>query len=543
MPRGRYYDVIFYKDSTSGAFKPAANPSVTVYENGTTTPLAATIYAAPTGGTTLSNPLTGDANGVVEFYLEDPQDVSLLVTATGLGSVTKPAVPVISSAKDLEASSATISLSGTRTLLAKHADESTYGGLWYGKQAGNRFMLSLNNQSDNATVTENTSFLVTQTQATHYVTALFGIEVSAGGADSGALRATAAQRVAGSSNYRAGEFHTFRYAPASAGDTWGLQIGVHTEVTGANLLHNVGIYLTSDGIIGTPITAVRADTGILVAGNPGWKHAIRYLDTDGSTLLFNVDQSGHTTAGNVVPRTASTYSLGAAGNRWLAAYLDNLLMTAGSASAPTVASRVSTTDGLYWPGAGQVALTVGATDRAILSSSGLTLDDPIILPQIATPSAPGTALTSVYSKTGGGLYSRANGGSEKQHKAGGQFGFASGTTNSPTTTSISYSDLAEMSVTMTTTGGDLLCWFASAFAHSDATKAIQIAFSLDGAAEVGAFSLNEAVANKTFLGVGLWRFTGVSAGSHTVKIRWLTDGATATANGTQRQILVLETPS
>lgn len=121
-----------------------------------------------------------------------------------------------------------------------------------------------------------------------------------------------------------------------------------------------------------------------------------------------------------------------------------------------------------------------------------------------------------------------------------QNGFAAGATGTQTTTSGSYADLAEMSVTLTTTGGDLLVFFLGAFAHSTLGAATVTALKLDAAAEVGAFSLNANVATYTFLMANIRRFTGVSAASHTVKVRWLTNAATASANGSDRYLLVVE---
>ncbi len=62
--------------------------TVNVYETGTTTPIAASMYATAVGGAALSNPLTSDTSGVVEFYIEQEQRVDLYVTKTGYTSQT-----------------------------------------------------------------------------------------------------------------------------------------------------------------------------------------------------------------------------------------------------------------------------------------------------------------------------------------------------------------------------------------------------------------------------------------------------------------------
>ena len=121
-----------------------------------------------------------------------------------------------------------------------------------------------------------------------------------------------------------------------------------------------------------------------------------------------------------------------------------------------------------------------------------------------------------------------------------QNGLAVGSSSGPTTTSTSYADLTDMSVTLTTTGGDLLCFFAGSVSESGLANAIIVAFSLDAAAEVGEIAWNAPGANYIEPIVGLWRFTGVSAASHTVKVRWKVDAGTATAQTTRRYLLVVE---
>lgn len=62
-----------------------AGATVTVRQQGTSTPIVETIYSVDdvVGSTTLSNPLTSDANGLVEFYLADPKRVDLFVQKSG----------------------------------------------------------------------------------------------------------------------------------------------------------------------------------------------------------------------------------------------------------------------------------------------------------------------------------------------------------------------------------------------------------------------------------------------------------------------------
>ena len=88
MARARFGDYAWAQDPTNAnALRLVPTPQVTVYEPGTTTPIGQTLYAAPTGGTTRTNPFTAAADGFVEFYLDVQQFIKLKVdgTASGLG--------------------------------------------------------------------------------------------------------------------------------------------------------------------------------------------------------------------------------------------------------------------------------------------------------------------------------------------------------------------------------------------------------------------------------------------------------------------------
>lgn len=72
----------------TGALTPISGATVNVYEQGTTTQVAATMYDAASGGNVLTNPLTSDANGVVQFWMASPQLVDLAISASGFTSQT-----------------------------------------------------------------------------------------------------------------------------------------------------------------------------------------------------------------------------------------------------------------------------------------------------------------------------------------------------------------------------------------------------------------------------------------------------------------------
>lgn len=116
---------------------------------------------------------------------------------------------------------------------------------------------------------------------------------------------------------------------------------------------------------------------------------------------------------------------------------------------------------------------------------------------------------------------------------------AVGSTSGPTTDSGSYADLEEMSCTIAGTGGDIEAEFSGLFTHSVNGNWVAIGFSLDGGAEefTQLVHIPSAGLNVPVSLIGRWQ-TGV--GSHTVKVRWCTQAATATAYATSRVLRVKE---
>lgn len=82
MARAHFADVLIGTSGT-GSLSLLDGATVHVYDQGTTTPISQTIYAADSGGTTIANPLTSDANGKVEFWLDTPARVDLAASKTG----------------------------------------------------------------------------------------------------------------------------------------------------------------------------------------------------------------------------------------------------------------------------------------------------------------------------------------------------------------------------------------------------------------------------------------------------------------------------
>lgn len=106
------------------------------------------------------------------------------------------------------------------------------------------------------------------------------------------------------------------------------------------------------------------------------------------------------------------------------------------------------------------------------------------------------------------------------------------------TTSTSYVDITGAAPSLTTTGGDLLVIAVLCVANSAASNASYFALKLDAASEVGEVVTSAAVNNGQFVQTIVWRFTGVSAASHTVKGRFKVSAGTSTAYS--GQILMVE---
>lgn len=89
------------------------NASVTLRQPGTTTPIAGDIYAGASGGSPISQPLSADANGLVQAYPADPQTVDVHITAPGRDPIDLYDYPIYPRPEDV------ITLDGTATLTNK----------------------------------------------------------------------------------------------------------------------------------------------------------------------------------------------------------------------------------------------------------------------------------------------------------------------------------------------------------------------------------------------------------------------------------------
>jgi hypothetical protein len=133
---------------------------------------------------------------------------------------------------------------------------------------------------------------------------------------------------------------------------------------------------------------VRSNSALYIGGVAGWTDAIYYLDTNGSTVLFRVDQVGKVTSGTHIPRTTDTYLLGDGTNNWNVANVNFYVATnSGNAGGPTYTWLGDTDTGLYRIGADSFGATTGGTLRLTLSTTALTSTLPVLVPNgtVANP--------------------------------------------------------------------------------------------------------------------------------------------------------------
>jgi len=120
-----------------------------------------------------------------------------------------------------------------------------------------------------------------------------------------------------------------------------------------------------------------------------------------------------------------------------------------------------------------------------------------------------------------------------------QVQLVAGTTLNPTSTSVSFVDLPDMLISMTTTGGDVLAFLVAQIANNTTTAAINIALNRDGTDGSG-MTVAEPTANYSVCMMTMALYSALAAGAHTFKGRWSVSSGTATAISSQRYLCVLE---
>lgn len=93
------------------------------------------------------------------------------------------------------------------------------------------------------------------------------------------------------------DLHIQKMLGQSDGAIVGLEVGVHNRNV-RGISKNFGIHVWS-GDQGEAINTKRSGDAIHIDGGAGWANALKYLDLDGTTVLFRVDSIGKVLSGNV----------------------------------------------------------------------------------------------------------------------------------------------------------------------------------------------------------------------------------------------------
>jgi hypothetical protein len=125
--------------------------------------------------------------------------------------------------------------------------------------------------------------------------------------------------------------------------------------------------------------------------------------------------------------------------------------------------------------------------------------------------------------------------------SGSQAAIAVGSTSGPTSSSTTFADVADMSVSLTTSGGAVLVWFCAGFSHNNANATVALAIRRDTGTDDNQQRLTVSNVNHSRVLSTFALYTGLAAGSYTWKGRASNDvGATLTFNGTERYLMAME---
>lgn len=111
-----------------------------------------------------------------------------------------------------------------------------------------------------------------------------------------------------------------------------------------------------------------------------------------------------------------------------------------------------------------------------------------------------------------------------------------------TTTSTGYVDLDSLNtdLTITTTGGDVLCFFSGSFFSSAASDTLFLAVAMDGNTEQGEVLVGLPATTSQEVAGMVYRFAAPAAGSHTFHLRWRGSVGANTYSCARRHMVVLE---
>lgn len=284
-------------------------------------------------------------------------------------------------------------------------------------------------------------------------------------------------------------------------------------------------------------------------------------DPTGTTQLFQVRTSAGslnlalTAAGAIVFSDGTTQSTGAGG------------MADGTEAAPGWAFNDDANTGFRRPGTDILNIVTAGADRWQVGANGhlyaaddatysigttgagrplnITAAGVLTVPTINSGTTYNLPMIASFASANHDHADGTGGGTITTGQSGAQSASAT-ITGDITTTSTSYVDATGLTVTITTTGGDVLIWFSATVSISIAAG-IKITLLKDGTTVAGTDGLimfNPAAAIDRTSASFVWRDAAPTSASHTYKIQWLVNGGTGTMYGNPRaSIVAMELPS
>jgi len=98
-----------------------------------------------------------------------------------------------------------------------------------------------------------------------------------------------------------------------------------------------------------------------------------------------------------------------------------------------------------------------------------------------------------------------------------------------TTTSTSFVDMTNMSVTITTYGNPVILVYTGTVSNPTAGGGVNLDFTVDGTRQGGASGLAQALGSLAYINTLIYPILTLAAGSHTFKLQWKTTNASYAA--------------
>ena len=265
--------------------------------------------------------------------------------------------------------------------------------------------------------------------------------------------------------------------------------------------------------------------------------AFQYADSDTdpfdrahiSTLAKAFDEHTHdSTRGLAVTRVGSAVITTA---MLVTDSVDNTIL---KDDASTDGNRAVTTNHIR-----DSAITTAKINNSAVTSAKMGTDS--VLADAIQAGAVGTAELATNAVTAGKILDGEVGTAELAANAATQYSAALGGSDVTITSVTTYTDLTDMSVTLTSTGGPLLVFFSGSFEYTTTIDdRMRVGVKLDSDTTIDKSTTEESQGgkrNNSFIHY----FAGASAASHTIKVQWKLDNVSTTGRSyADRTLVVVE---